>query len=406
MVIKMACIGGGHGCNAVRYAMDKDSSVTVLRTHGLVDCIFEPTSSDVWNAMKMDISNSHHKVGDALFRIEICPAAEECAGWTDEDWQQCLDDAIRHLNSTPHVGKGGKVLARPTELDRCKWVAAMHHDTDNPHIHLVACRITEDDRVQDSYKCETRALMAADAMARERGWTRAQDKDNERKERIHADAIAVLKEMRQFNAGLFLAEMQGRGWIIKAQRDGSGRLRGYSIGEETRHDGKRTGTVMYKSSQLGHSRDLMISQLENTWTRLHTQHAVTEQPQRTAQRPVPEPYEERTVTYTYNGRRIMMSEQAAAALEGSIILPDASDYYWDAETPDMPAMADVCATAAALFAGLIVPPSAPGGGGSGGSDLPWGRDPREDDREWARRCAQKASRMHTPEHKLRTGRRR
>ena len=28
-----------------------------------------------------------------------------------------------------------------------------------------------------------------------------------------------------------------------------------------------------------------------------------------------------------------------------------------------------------------------GGGGSNGNDLKWGRDPREDEMEWARRCA-------------------
>ena len=37
-----------------------------------------------------------------------------------------------------------------------------------------------------------------------------------------------------------------------------------------------------------------------------------------------------------------------------------------------------------------------GGGGGGGGDLPWGRDPKEDDRAWARRCAQQARRMMAP----------
>ena len=37
-----------------------------------------------------------------------------------------------------------------------------------------------------------------------------------------------------------------------------------------------------------------------------------------------------------------------------------------------------------------------GGGGGGGSDLKWGRDPDEDDREWARRCAHMARHMLRP----------
>lgn len=36
------------------------------------------------------------------------------------------------------------------------------------------------------------------------------------------------------------------------------------------------------------------------------------------------------------------------------------------------------------------------GGGGGGSDLPWGRDPNEDDRMWALRCARQARKMLKP----------
>jgi hypothetical protein len=36
------------------------------------------------------------------------------------------------------------------------------------------------------------------------------------------------------------------------------------------------------------------------------------------------------------------------------------------------------------------------GGGGGGSDLAWGRDPKEDDREWARRCLAMARKMMHP----------
>ena len=40
--------------------------------------------------------------------------------------------------------------------------------------------------------------------------------------------------------------------------------------------------------------------------------------------------------------------------------------------------------------------SSGGGGGGGGSDLKWGRDPEEDDREWARRCLAMARKMMMP----------
>ena len=62
---------------------------------------------------------------------------------------------------------------------------------------------------------------------------------------------------------------------------------------------------------------------------------------------------------------------------------------------------DMITVAGLLYLGLPVQAVAyadshGGGGGGGGSDLPWGRDPKEDDREWARRCAQEAKRMMRP----------
>lgn len=59
-----------------------------------------------------------------------------------------------------------------------------------------------------------------------------------------------------------------------------------------------------------------------------------------------------------------------------------------------------CATA--LFLGMVdgATTIARGSGGGGGdNDLPWGRDPDEDDRAWARRCVRRARQMMKPQER-------
>ncbi|MDE7025932.1 MAG: hypothetical protein K2O88_08655 [Paramuribaculum sp.] len=57
-------------------------------------------------------------------------------------------------------------------------------------------------------------------------------------------------------------------------------------------------------------------------------------------------------------------------------------------------------TAVSLFVGALLPPEAQNvgtGGGGSDSDLPWGRNPKEDEIEWARRCAQVAKQITRPQ---------
>ena len=53
---------------------------------------------------------------------------------------------------------------------------------------------------------------------------------------------------------------------------------------------------------------------------------------------------------------------------------------------------------AALFLGYVDALIAPGSGGGGGtsSDLKWGRDPKEDEMEYLKRCARKAKSLVVP----------
>lgn len=281
MIIKVNVIDSNHGHNAIAYALTKKQrqensgdSPIYLRSNFLPDddILGIPISPfTAYSCMKIHQNNSGHHVKSGFFRIEICPSVEECEGWTMEDWQQCLDDAIRHLDAVELRNRTGKVYAAHMQIARSQYVAAIHRDTDKPHIHLIVNRITEDDKLQDANYCGERAKRAAENMARERRWTKAADVDGARKDKIHEDALDVLRSMEVFSINDYFAGMRARGWVIKAnRRDRDGVLHGYSIGEKLlKKDGTLSSTVLYNASKLGVGRDLTVKNLEHTWKRLH-----------------------------------------------------------------------------------------------------------------------------------------
>lgn len=71
-------------------------------------------------------------------------------------------------------------------------------------------------------------------------------------------------------------------------------------------------------------------------------------------------------------------------------------------------VADLTKTAVLLFLGYVdaaTTLSASSGGGGGNPSSDWGRDPKEDEREWARRCARMALQMAKPAQRTRSFRR-
>lgn len=279
MVIKIQTADSSHGHNAINYAMNKkadDGRKPEFISSGNMpwDNIFgdsiEPRA--VWDYMKMRQKNCGRKIEDPFFHIELCPSKEESAGFTKSDWIKLIDDSIRNL-STPFVSKRrGKI--KGWDIKNSQWVACLHTDTDKPHIHLILNRITEDNKVLDDTQYKDRAKQAANRLAVERGWTKAEsvgERDGaERKNRIHKDAIDVLACMNKFNLERYFEGMRSRGWIIDAKYDGRGICRGYSIGERLfKVDGSLSSTILVQSSKLGFGRDLMVSKLQGTWNRLH-----------------------------------------------------------------------------------------------------------------------------------------
>ena len=68
--------------------------------------------------------------------------------------------------------------------------------------------------------------------------------------------------MNRFDWNEYVTRLTERSYDIQLHHDNDGEVRGYSV---------RMGNSIYKSSLLGHSRNLMPSKIENTWAGLHSQ---------------------------------------------------------------------------------------------------------------------------------------
>lgn len=314
MVLKMDCVVSAHGANAIGYgltkrekvdmkndplaAMQQNENVIYLRADNLkVDSMLgTPDPSDVYRQMKLRQQAAGFKRKYGFWRIEICPSKEDwekllgfkpVPGHITEEQKakivevanKLVDDSVQKLDVTDHWGyrhnsKGEKyacVTGERSKIGRSQAVWAIHIDTDDIHIHGVANVVTENNEIQDTNKCKDRGFQAGDKVAEKNGLKVLSQYDNQRKEQIHADAIGVLKGMKEFDLQKYFAEMMAKKWIIEpGNPDRNGVIHGYSIGQQLYHnDNTPSSVIMFKSSELGHSKDLTPTHLLDTWKKLH-----------------------------------------------------------------------------------------------------------------------------------------
>ena len=304
MVIKMSTIDGAHAANAINYVLDKekarkeDKPVFLAANNIELNPMTGKPYSPVEVLMDMQLlqAESRHRAEKPFWRIELCPPPEVCQDWTMEQWDKFCKDCVEVLDAThfkwePVKTKDGrpvidrktglpkvKVSGRHTQLANSQYVATVHFDTGKPHVHIVANRLTMDGEMQDTHKCKERAKMAADLIAEKYGWTKAEERDNKRMERIHSAAMKVLKGLDAWDIETYFAGMHRNGFEVEPTYDSKGVCRGYSIGEKLYDlDGNYSSTVMYKASAkgFGHGRDLTVSKLYGTWQKLHPEQEET-----------------------------------------------------------------------------------------------------------------------------------
>lgn len=381
-----------HGCNAIRYALDKEKADVIKMN--LLDDSLDATA--VWAQMLIHrkrcegLFGKHRPLTNDTIRIEISPARSETAGWTRQDWEKLVDDFIKAFDSIDLSAATGSPRSQSTNLAQSQYAVALHHDSKSgiDHLHLIANRVDNDGNINDDHMIHRRAMQAAAMVNVQRGWKQADDIQRENVNQVYTDCLETLRRMSRFSWSQYCEELEKLGYGILLKCDKTGQVHGYSV---------KKGNTTYKSSVLGPGRHLMPSQIEQTWRQLHRAS------------------EKRTDSYK---DRLGQHEKGTASIQRPDVLYriSVSSNIMDVHLPydihtlinnaispdDIPSnvsRTDVVSIAVVLFAGMIeaatnISSSCGGGGSSPSSD--WGRDSKEDDREWALRCVRMAKMMSRP----------
>ena len=393
-----------HGSAMTNYAT-KHNRADIVLTRNFDEGL---TPLAMWGAMETIHQKYAPKfrrkpVEKPTLRMEVSPSLEETKGWTLNDW---YDYALRFLDEFKkevQTKEGKKKGAGKFNLDRAQIFACLHFDAKSgiPHLHILINRIDLDGNLMnDSFVGES-ATKAAHAINVERGWELPEDIHDAHLKEITDACYYILHGMARYDWDTYKHGLESRGYKVKEQRDKQGVLHGYTI---------LRGNSRFKSSILGKGRDLTASKLEATWKKLHPVAQSVVKPSSTvgtSQTSERKPFTEHTserhsVAQTRPEapsvfRKIMsvddekysitMPLEAYKAMKDAIEVPDESVPF-----------ENVLNVAMLLFmnyvdAATTVSESC-GGGGSTPSN--WGKDKDEDEREWARRCAQHANWLCKP----------
>ena len=362
----------------------------------------------MWGAMetihqKYEPKFRRKPVTNPTLRMEVSPSLDETKGWTLNDW---YDYALRFLDEFKkevQTKEGKKNGSGKFNLDRAQLFACLHFDAKSgiPHLHILINRIDLDGNLMNDSFIGDSAVKAAHAINIERGWELPEDIHEAHEKEITETCYDILRGMPKYDWDSYKHAFESRGYKVHEQRDKQGVLHGYTV---------LRGNSRFKSSILGKSRNLTVPKLEATWKKLHPVAPSVVKPssfvgtsQTTERKPLTERNSERQniaqskpeipsvfrkiLSVDGKSYSIKMPMEAYKTMEDAIEVPDES----------MP-FENVLNVAMLLFmnyvdAATTVSESC-GGGGSTPSN--WGKDKDEDERDWARRCAQHASWLCKP----------
>ena len=393
-----------HGSAMTNYAT-KHNRADIVLTRNFDEGL---TPLAMWGAMETIHQKYAPKfrrkpVEKPTLRMEVSPSLEETKGWTLNDW---YDYALRFLDEFKkevQTKDGKKKGAGKFNLDRAQIFACLHFDAKSgiPHLHILINRIDLDGNLMnDSFVGES-ATKAAHAINVERGWELPEDIHDAHLKEITDACYYILHGMARYDWDTYKHGLESRGYKVKEQRDKQGVLHGYTI---------LRGNSRFKSSILGKGRDLTASKLEATWKKLHPVAQSVVKPSSTvgtSQTSERKPFTEHTserhsVAQTRPEapsvfRKIMsvddekysitMPLEAYKAMKDAIEVPDESVPFENVLNVAMLLSMNYVDAATTVSESC-------GGGGSTPSN--WGKDKDEDEREWARRCAQHANWLCKP----------
>ena len=393
-----------HGAAMTNYAT-KHNRADIVLTRNFDEGL---TPLAMWGAMetihqKYEPKFRRKPVTNPTLRMEVSPSLDETKGWTLNDWYEYALRFLKEFQKDVQAKEGKKKGKGKFNLDRAQIFACLHFDAKSgiPHLHILINRIDLDGNLMNDSFVGDSAVKAAHAINIERGWELPEDIHDAHIKEITDACYYILHGMARYDWDAYKQGLESRGYKVKEQRDKQGVLHGYTV---------LRGNSRFKSSILGKGRDLTASKLEATWKKLPPiapsvvkPSSTVGTPQTTERKPLTERNSERQniaqskpeipsvfrkiLSVDGKSYSIKMPMEAYKTMEDAIEVPDES----------MP-FENVLNVAMLLFmnyvdAATTVSESC-GGGGSTPSN--WGKDKDEDERDWARRCAQHASWLCKP----------
>ena len=393
-----------HGSAMTNYAT-KHNRADIVLTRNFDEGL---TPLAMWGAMETIHQKYAPKfrrkpVTKPTLRMEVSPSLEETKGWTLNDWYDYAQRFLEGFKKEVQTKDGKKKGTGKFNLDRAQIFACLHFDAKSgiPHLHILINRIDLDGNLMnDSFVGES-AVKAAHAINIERGWELPEDIHDAHQKEITAACYDILRGMSRYDWDSYKLGLESRGYKVHEQRDKQGVLHGYTV---------LRGNSRFKSSKLGKGRDLTASKLEATWKKLRPVAPSVVKPsstvvtsQTTGRKPITERYTER--------QNAAHTKPVIPSVFRKILSVDDKNYSITMPLETYRAMDEAIGTpnegvsrenvlnvAMLLFLNYVDAATAMSEscGGGGGTSSDWGKDKDEDEREWARRCAQHAKWLCKP----------
>jgi len=417
MIAKAKAIA--HGIRAMLYVSGESKNKKHPEKITRICDNFMPQGMDatgIWTEMKFAAMN-HPNIKNNVIRMEISPAMEHTGDFTIDDWKQLWEDFAAAFDGQTIRDKDGKVVSGKTNVSGSKSSVWLHEESRSgiPHLHVIVSRVDERGNINNDHAIHLRAQRAAEKVALQRGWTTAMHVHEDNIPKVSADCMEALRELSVWSWEGYRKRLADKGYKLFLRKDKKDVIRGYVL---------LKGSAKYKASELGIGRNLTASHIRQTWEKLHPgqdkqkaeQAGATPKPTSTPrpkpsvpnevrQKPQPVIRQSNPVCGNYiswqPGRQRTEFEYGGKTY--SRYLPDrVIDFFNDEfdyrELANWQALQNL---AMAYFTLVASPYGEISGGGGGGSqsDLKWGRDPEEDEIDFARRCAREASRRITAQKK-------
>ncbi len=368
---------------------------------------FMPQGMDatgIWTEMKFATMN-HPNIKNNVIRMEISPAMEHTENFTVDDWRQLWYDFAAAFDEQEIRGKDGKVISPRTNVSGSKSSVWLHEESKSgiPHLHAIVCRVDEDGNINNDHAIHLRAQRAAEKVARQRGWTTAMRIHETNIPQVSADCMEALRELDKWSWDGYKELLAAKGYDLYLRKDKKNVIRGYVLCK---------GNTRFKASELGKGRNLTASRIRQTWEKLHTKQAQQSHPTpKPTALPMPKPPDPNEArqnpqpvirqhnpvyeVYTdYKPNRQPTEFEHDGKTYKRYLPGKVLDFFNDEfDFRELANWQDLQNLAMAYFTLIASPYEVTSGGGGGGSqsNLKWGRDPEEDEIEFACRCAREAS---------------